>query len=159
MALNEEWGKWCFASICKHFADELGSDKVLIVEGQQQGPKTDSEVYELRIEGPLTTELPSDEFKLEFEVNILIKSASEGGNIYSMVSLVGDVTAMFTCIPILKLGPEVSDDGSSLGEFLAVIRKRGQESIRSFNFGQVGPDVKEQQRGVEATYAVTLTGA
>ena len=156
MALNSEWQKWCYASICKHFRVGL-SGKSLLVDPQTRGPDVESEVYELRIDGPETTEYSANEYKLDFEVNILIKLALEGGNIYSMSSLIGGLTAIFSDIQILKLGPGVSDDGSFVGECLTIVKK-GKTSIRSFNYGQIETGTKEQQHCVEATYTVTLTG-
>lgn len=140
--------------MAKHFASAYPAD-VFYVEPQERDTEKLALCYELRFDGPMITEL-NQEWEFVYDANLLIKCVLDASNIYRMQSLVGAALTLFVDIPIMRYGPEVEDDGSSLGTCATVVVEGRSSPIRSFYLGRTAKDVPVHQHCLEATYKVTI---
>ena len=73
MAVNTNWPRWIFASVCTHF-DARKGDYNLFIEGQFRNMQPPKDFFELRMDGPFITEVSHNFYKLYIEINVLIHS-------------------------------------------------------------------------------------
>jgi hypothetical protein len=151
---NPNWNRWIRASVNKHFATALTTYNP-IIEGVKRTDLSNTDICEIRMDGPYTQEISRNIFDITIEVNILIQTAiTRSTNLYRHETTLGDVNAAFVSIDVFKLGDESGDDGSQIG---CLTRKDSpQYPIRTSDFGQIESSLLLRQATVEARYNITL---
>lgn len=141
--LNQNWQRWIFASLCKHF-DNNKQTLSLFIEGQHRNIEGD--FAELRILGPNFTEVSKKYWYITVTVNILIQTVINETDFHKQSKDIGIISAAFTNVDVYKYGY----DDTLLGclELL--------DAITVNNFGQIDPAVKLLQATVEGTYQMDL---
>lgn len=154
---NANWDRWIFASISKHFVDNLAATAKVFIEGQKRDTRKETEWFEVRVDGPFYTEISKGYFSLYVEINILCACIMKDVNIQGIRSLAGKAaSAMTTTIVVYKYGTGVSNDQSILGCLTSVTKSRGKDRIQTNHFGQIGPNTELTQATVECHYKMEL---
>jgi len=153
MSINANWEKWCVASIGQTFEDGCGSTIPLFIEGQVRATKDEAEFVELRVDGPWTTEINKNYFRLFFEVSILVQATIDPTDQYNIRKLTGQISSMFNDINVYKYG----DGGAYLGCLKLIQDSRKKERVQTNHFGQINPSVPLQQATVEGHYEIHLS--
>ena len=152
---NPNWSRWIFASISKHF-DDCKGDLDLYIEGQYRDLKPAKDFIELRVDGPFITELTKGEYKLRFEVNVMVQSRMDDINYHRIYTDVGKVSSIFLPMQVYKYGTGSEDTGESFGCLKLLQSTRTRERIQVNHFGQIEPEVPLVQASVEGHYEITL---
>ena len=153
MSVNPEWDRWIKASIDKYFLDTFDGVLVVHIEGLRKNVADKSEYIELRVDGPLYTEMSKDDYSIYIEINILVHCAMGKGDYHRIREMTGLVAAaMSQTIPLFKYG----GDGSAFGCISPVQSKRNRERVMVSHFGEIKPSSGEQQATVEAHYEMKL---
>jgi len=156
MAINPNWSRWIFASAIKHFNAHKG-DLFLYVEGEHRDTDTENNIMELRVDGPYSTELVQDYFRLYVEINVLIQTVVQGVNLYQHRTNIGVVEAAFTKSMLLyKLGGETGDTGDLVTCLRLESDQRGKQRVQTSDFGIIRPHTELQQATVEGHYEIYL---
>lgn len=152
---DPDWSRWCIASIILNFKNTIG-DVPFFVEGMARQTEHLAEYFELRIDGPYVRESAKEQWRLYFEVNVLVVTNMDlMTSIYRHDELKGLASKSFTNnIEVKRHGERPVDDGTRLG-FLRR-RSRGQERIQISEFGQIRPDVRLKQATVEGHYDIYI---
>lgn len=151
---NENWALWCKKSIIKHFDDNKG-DTTLFVEGFKRDTDNLMDYLELRIDGPNIHENANDQWRLLFEVNVLVVMKENHEDAYRIDRLSGRVSELFVpSIDVFKYGDQPDDEGTFFGCLILVPRL--QERIQVTNFGKIRPDTSILQTSVEGHYNIYL---
>ena len=153
---NVNWDRWCRTSIIKHF-DAGKGDTVLFVEGFARPSDLDTQPdhLELRIDGPYTRENANDQWRVYFEVNVLIFVNERPEAAYRPHELTARVTGLFTQnILVRRYGTGPDDDQGLLGCLTLVPRLN--ERIQTSYFGKIRPDTGIIQATVEGHYHIFL---
>lgn len=146
-----ELSRWIFASVSKHFADNLALP--LYIEGQFKTVQEEKHFAELRIIGPDYRFLSSNCWVVEIEIDILLQSVMNDKEYHTIWQNMGLAkTALQPCIPVLRYGCEDNDDLTFYGNLIRYAPRRAGEEIRSNMAGQVEPDINLQQATVSASY-------
>jgi hypothetical protein len=107
----------------------------------------DQNRFEILIQGPRIVVLTSN--RLYYTVKVLNYWNFLDENLYEQQEIVGNVVALFTDIPLLKLGGDTGDDGSSVG----CIRLAAEEAnISVSDWGNIGPEQQMNRATVTAVY-------
>jgi len=148
--MDEHWPRWFFASISKHFDDNV--DEHLLVEGEPRDTWDKKDFVEFRMDGPDFTNLSPNDWSAVLEVNILVQSVI-GSDLYKIHRMVGEVAAAFDIpIVIYKYG-----DGSTVLACLELIQDiRTNEAITINHFGRVSPSQPLLQATVGARFKTNL---
>lgn len=155
--LNQNWNRWIFASISKHFDDRRQGLK-LFIEGQSRDTSKVKDFIELRVDGPQFTEVSAGYWIIRVEVNILIQSTMDDTNYHRLHSDVGIVAAAMSDIVVFRYGNGPDDDQSVMG-CLKVRQDLGdRQHIDVFQLGQIAPDIRLEQATVEGHYEMEYTG-
>ena len=153
--MNENWPRWCFASISKHF-DDNRQGIPLFIEGQPRDTRALDAHIELRVDGPEVNELSRGFWRLYFEVNVLVEWKQNDANYHTQHQNVGIVAKIFTCIPVYKYGTNPQDDGSFVGYLKLLSDWRRGESVEAHNFGVIDVGTRVMQSTVEGHYEMHL---
>ena len=154
--MNENWPRWIFASVSKHFNDNTDTLDI-IYEGQKKSAEfEETDLIEFRMDGPFFFNISKGLWSAKIEVNILIQSAIDNADFHKIYRYVGIVSAAFTPIVIYKYGDGVDDDDSQIGCFNLIQDTR--EVLTINHFGQIDPAKQLLQATVEGHYNVQLTG-
>lgn len=156
MSANPNWPRWIFASISKHFNDELtAAGLTLFIEGQHRDTKAIKDFAELRLDGPNMIEVSRNYWQLKIEVNHIVQSAMDDTNYHRIHQNVGVVAAAYTrTINVYKLGTGAQDDQSFLG-CLHLLQER-RDVLEINHFGQISESLKLVQATVEGHYQMHL---
>lgn len=155
--MNQNWPRWIFASIHKHFLAER-QGLTLFVEGLNH-VEDQSDYLELRVDGPYFRELTKDNFKIELEINVLIASSRTESDFHKIHRDCGIVVTAFNkTIKIFKLGNGVEDDQSLLGCLQMVRSGDAREALRTSHFGQIQSNTPVMRASVEGHYFMNLHG-
>lgn len=159
---DPNWTRWVFASVAEHFSSNVFAPNNIpfIMEGIDERDEqfmTEEDRAEVRINGPWTSELSNDWWRIWVDINILVTSyfGSEDKDAYTLERNVGFVHEYAdTTIPILKHGVGAGDDGSVLG----CLRPRSgkNDSIRVIHFGQFSRVDRIKQSQVDGRYVMDL---
>jgi len=152
----QHWPRWVRASLSEHFNNVTGSF-VLFVEGMYREEQTESDVVEVRIDGPYLTEVSKGYWKIFCEVSLLLQTAMST-DLYREDRLVGIITkACSAGIQVFRYGTGIDDDNSFFGCFHVVADARGKERIQVNRFGQIKPNVRLLQSTVEVHLVMEIT--
>lgn len=156
MPANQNWPRWIFASVSKHFNDRRGG-LAFYIEGQERNVPAPKDLLELRLDGPYLTEVNKDYWRLYIEVSILIQAIKDDADYHRIHSHSGLVAQAFTTIPVYKFGVGVDDDQTQLGCLELVQNLGKRERIQINNFGQIEQSTPLLQTSVEGHYEMYLT--
>lgn len=153
IAYDDNWERWCKASILKHF-DAGKGDTSVFVEGFTLDTNELSDYLEVRVDGPYTREQVKEQWRLYFEVNILVVvKINPSADAYRINRLTGRATGLFIDgICVYKYGNGPDDDGSLIGHLSLV--PRANERIQVSHFGKIRPDTEILQASVEGHYHI-----
>lgn len=149
--MNSNWTRWVRASIVKHFSTLL-TTVPMYVEGRERPLVEAPELFELRIDGPNIRDF-SGLYRLEIEINILIKCMRNPSDAYKIERLIGLVQSSFTnAIVVKNYGEETPAE--QIGCLL--LRSDGREGIITSDFGLIDASQGTRQATVEAHYLMEL---
>ena len=133
--MNENWPRWFFASITKHFDDQTTSK--LFVEGEPRLTWEDQDFLECRVDGPSFVQLDSKTWRAIVDVNILVQSVINNADMHKIHRMVGEVAVAFSLpLQIFQYG----DDDALLACLELVQDLRSKELLVIAHFGQVNPN-------------------
>ena len=156
MAVQQQWPRWIFASVSRHFADRRGG-LTLFIEGQPRDTRDEKDFLELRQDGPYITEVSKGYYRLYIEINVLVQSSMDAEDYHRIHDDVGIAAAAFTNgISVFKFGDRVGDDDSFVGCLILIGDPRGKERIQISHFGQIEPKLSLMQATVEGHYEMKL---
>jgi hypothetical protein len=151
--MDENWPRWFFASISKHFGDNITEH--LLVEGEPRDTWEKTDFCECRTDGPDFTNLSPKVWLAVVDVNILVQSTI-GSDLHKIHRMVGEVAAAFNLpLIIYKYG----DDNSILACLELVQDVRTKESINIAHFGRINPHQPLLQATVGARFKTNLETA
>jgi hypothetical protein len=154
--INQNWTRWIFASLTKHF-DSKKQTVAFYIEGDEQVYSEKKDYFEFRINGPDVWEQSKNTFKIEVTVNILVVHKLGQGNLHTLQRSIGIAQAAFEKnISIMKFGNGVDDN--PLIRFGCMTLNNDRESLTVAQLGQVNPEVKELQAMVQGTYCMYHEG-
>jgi len=147
--INENWSRWIFASLSKHFSENISLH--VFIEGQHRSTKTMLDFCEFRMDGPHYSNTSKGFWTAEVEVNILITSTITG-DFHKIHRNIGDVIKAFTGVKIYEYG----DSGNLLTCMNIVPVSRGKDVLVN-HFGQLEPSKELMQATVDGKYRAELT--
>ena len=152
--MHQNWVRWCYASINKHFED--GKSKYeLYQEGDERTESEEAEFAELRMDGPFILCPQKNLYFLDIEINVLCQTHMDPRNFYEAQVMVGVFTSLFTnCIPVYKYGNSPLDDDSLLGDFK--LNRDTRETVDVSYFGIVRSGTRLTQTTIEGHYRLQL---
>lgn len=159
MPANKNWARWIFASVSRHFTDELSSAGIpLFIEGQHRDTSTLKDFVELRMDGPRSKEVSAGCWHLRVEINLLVQSSMDDVNYHRIHQTCGVVaSAMKNNILVYRYGnTDIEDDSSFLGCLQLLIDQRGRDTIEINHFGMIHQETEIVQASVEAHYKLIL---
>lgn len=159
---DPNWTRWVFASVAEHFSSNVFTPNNIpfILEGIDERDDqfmTEQDRAEVRINGPWSSELSSNWWRIWVDINILVTSYFGGTDkdAYTLERNVGLIHEYAdTTISVRKHGPGPGDDGSLLG----CLRPRAgkNDSIRVIHFGQFSKTDRIKQSQVDGRYVMDL---
>jgi len=153
--VNVNWSRWIFASITKHFYDNLNASLKVYVEGQRRVNLRDQENFcEVRVDGPYLTEVSKGNYRIYSEVNVVVQHHMSDSNWHTIHTNIGLVQGAFTTIPIYKYGSGVQDDDSLLCCLELV--QDARNDLETNQLGQIGPDKQLMMATIEGHYECLL---
>ena len=158
MAFNPNLPRWLLANVNGHFASGMAAadPEIDVVREGQPLDVPDGNRIEIRMDGPFQAQYSKIEIIANIEVNIFVTTIIDDKNYLTHSVLVGQVTALFTSIPVYKCGDGPDDDGSLLG--CLKLKTKGKDPFEARNFGQIAQQIRLNQSTVEGHYKIELTG-
>lgn len=158
MDYNPNWERWCKISIAKHFeywAEE--NDVFFFIEGFERDTEGKLEHFELRMDGPNIRETAKGQWRLMFEINMLISCQEKSKNSWRPQELTGIVSSIFmNNILVKKYGTGPDDDQAHLGCLSLIMPRAGGERVQTSHFGKINPTSGIIQATVEGHYDIHL---
>lgn len=149
--MNENWARWIFASVAKHFQEEKGDISIYHVQHTVRTFGEEVERLEFRSTGIEYDEQTDGQYRLSLTVGLLITVPLSGNNNYRMATLTGRLAkASESVIIIKKYGSETGDDKSAIG----CLQLKGK--VRVHDWGQIATDIKVTQSSVESDLFIDL---
>ena len=156
MSANQNWARWSFASISKHFDDNRQGLK-LFIEGTHRDTREVEEYLEFRMDGPTLREVSKGCWKLRIEVNLLVTATIDEEDFHRIHRNAGIAQAAFaTGIPAFKYGDGVDDDQSVFGCYQLLQSSSTRDFIELNHFGQIDTNIPLLQATVEGHYQMNL---
>lgn len=158
MILSRHWPRWIKSSFNVHFAAYAQAGQLpLYIEGATRDTNDQISFAEMRLTGPVITELSKGYWDVAITVDILIDQKMVKNDIYAFDRNIGTMLIGFTTdISVFKLGTGVDDDPDGLLGCMS-LTPSAQESIIVTNFGAPNKDMKVLQATIEATYRMNLS--
>ena len=152
--MNENWPRWFFASISKHFDDNTTSK--MLVEGEPRETWETQDFFECRIDGPDFTNLSKGLWLAVVEVNILVQSVINYENMHRIHTMAGEAAAAFDLpITIYQYG-----DGDAILACLELIQDfRTKDAVVISHFGRINTDQPLLQATVGGRFKTNLVTA
>lgn len=156
MIFSKHWERWCKISIAKYF-DSKKQSTYLFVEGFERQTEGLREYFELRMDGPNIRQLAKEQWRLYFEVNVLITVQQTNTNAWRPTELTGIIQEAFAQnILVKRYGTGPDDDQGLLGCLTLVIPRAGGEKVQTSDFGMINPAQRIMQATVEGHYEIHL---
>lgn len=153
--INKNWLRWIHVSIHKHFSDAMQVESIpLFIEGQHRDTRDPQVFVELRINGPVFTEVSRNLYKVTVDVNLLLQYKMDDFDAHGMLRSEGNVLQYVTDFAIYRFGDGVDDDGSLLG---CLTLMPFPDGIHVFQIGQIDKDLKLLQASIDASYHTCLS--
>jgi len=156
MSFNNNWPRWIFASCCKHFDANKGTNE-LHIESQRRKTNTNTSHIELRFDGPRFEEQSNNFFYTHIELNVLIHVLADMSDLHKIHRIAGEVAAIFTGIKLYRYGSGVGDDDQLFG-CLDLIQAGRANQLEINHFGRIGKETDIIQASVEGHYQTHLRG-
>lgn len=148
--INENLPRWIQTSVNKYFKDELSGIVIYLENEDRKKLNVVSKWLELIINGIFINETSKDSFVVDVEIEALC-CLKKTNNIYDLDKFSGQVAALFTAIPILKLGNVLGiDDNSPIG----CLTLQGKISI--VNWGTDSVDVTLSRTAIEGSFQMQI---
>jgi len=152
--MNENWPRWFFASISKHFDDN--TTYKMFVEGEPRETWETQDFFECRIDGPDFTNLSKNLWLAEVDVSILVQSVINYEDMHRIHKMAGEAAAAFD-IPLVIYQ---YNDGDAVLSCLELIQDaRSRESINISHFGQININQSLLQATVGGRFKTNLVTA
>ena len=149
--VNANWGRWIYASICKHFNTHRG-DYTMFVEGEEKDIRGNSSYFELRVDGPYYTQSMHGFWDCRIEINTVFTFANKD-NVFYAREFADKLASIFTTISCYRYGNGIYDDDTLLGCLQPIEGYR--EKLQISQFG-VMPNAEVQQGSIERHYKMEL---
>ncbi len=151
--MNENWNRWIYSSISKHFNTTIAipNSLYLYITGRSDDTGKKSEFIELRISPIQTTEISKNNYKINVTIDILYSVQVLPEDSYRAQTVAGLIENAITDICVYKYGNGPNDDDSFLGG-LQVQR----QPVESNCFGQISSDTRLIQGVVSASLQMTI---
>lgn len=154
--MNANWPRWVFASVADYLKSVADANSLpSIIDGAEDRSDAFSQApdhVEIRITGPMTTEVSNGCYQLVVDANILLRCRYETGNGYRRPTLAGAFqAAMAGPIPVYKLGAEAGDDKS----FVGCLKNRSGE-VKLHHFGQLTYPERQSESMCDVRYTMDL---
>ncbi len=148
--MNANWPRWILASTSKVFQTAATAFPIhMYLEGTERRTDTHSNYIEFRLNGPRVTEVSSDYFKLEVEINVLFAVTIED-DFHMPQKVIGMLLETMADMCVYKYG----DDSSLVGK---LVLKRTPINVIYGN--QTKAEIEIVQGLVSGFYTMYLTGA
>lgn len=154
---NANWERWCKIALVEHFKAGITSPTKFYVEGFARDTEGESEYVEFRLDGPYVRESAHGQWRLYFELNLLVVVQESNEDAYRINRITGIVSNLFNdCVDVYKKGPDSAgvDDTLLLG-CLCLVPGRN-ERIQVSHFGKINPAVGIFQASVEGHYQLKV---
>jgi len=146
--MNANWPRWILASTSYIFKTAADAFPIhMYLEGTKRRTDTRSTFIEFRLNGPRVTEVSSDYYKLEVEINVLFAVTVED-DFHLPQKVIGMLLETMTDVCVYKYG----DDDTLLG---TLVLKRQPVNVVTGN----QTETEIVQGLVNGSYAMYLTGA
>lgn len=150
--------RWIYASASKFFSDTVAGRLPMYFEGQSRRTEDEKDYLEFRLDGPYLSELTQGYFKVEFEINVLVTSHSNGKDFHKLYRDCGVALQCFRPFSIFKLGSDSEVDDQTLVECAVIPRSTdAREAIRVSHFGKIDPVKPVLQSSIEGHYHFFVT--
>jgi hypothetical protein len=147
----DNWPRWILASIAKHF-DHRRQYLPMFMEGEDHIENT-PDYIELRVDGPYVVELTHGYYSINVEVNVLVCSAKNPNDLYSLQRNEGVVRRAFRDpIQVYRYGTGMYDDQGLLGCLVLVRSGDQREALRVSHFGQIAAETPIVRSSVEGHF-------
>lgn len=152
---NADWDRWIWATLGFDFKTDFPNYETFI-EGTHRGLPSNTELLELRMDGPQRRKPSRGYYILYVEINILVRSFMDDADFHKMRKLTGEVaTWLENDFCIYRYGDGVQDDDTLLGTLQ--LKNRGpKENVRVLHFGQIGPKYQVEEATVQAAFEIHL---
>jgi hypothetical protein len=149
MIPDQNWPRWFYTSIVKHFSLRNG-DIPFYIEGQSR-PTTKNDFAELRIDGPYFNEVSHAVWDINILVAILIQIVQNDTDLFKIQRFTGVFFEAFTTdLPVFRFGDGERDDAK---QFLCLsLSPDRNERIRVTQYGQIQSGTNVAQASIEARY-------
>jgi len=151
--MNENWNRWIYASIAKHFNTTIAvpNSLYMYIAGRSDDTGKHDEFIELRISPIQTTEISKNNYRINVKIDILysVQLVPEDG--FRAQTVAGLIETAITDICVYKYGKKPGDDGSLLGGL-----QLQRQPVESNCFGQISSDTRLIQGAVSASLQMTL---
>lgn len=151
--MNENWQRWIYASIAKHFADIFTAKKLsFLVESAPQTSDKFTDWAEIRMTGPDWIGGTNGEWIAErVEISILVQSKLSQKNSYILQTNIGIVcNAYSVSIPVFRLGDGQEDDEAYLT--CLQLKAKGRDAVKVNQLGKVSASTQLLRATVDADY-------
>ena len=153
--MNANWARWITISAYKTFQTMATANSLhMFIEGQERKTQNYPQYFEVRTDGPQIKILPGNNFRLDFEINVLFSVHMSQLAMYGPQELAGLLEATMTDICVYRYGDGNDDDDTFLGTLQLVTDKRN--SVRTNQFGKIRSDTDLVQGTVEGTFKMHL---
>lgn len=155
--MNENWPRWIFASISKHFNSKKGDCELTVQGTDTVDLQKLKELAELNYTGPLFEEESINYWRADIIVLIAIIVKRTDNNFHRIHQLSGRFGKAFDrCIPVMKYGDGPDDDPLTQVGYLQIV-DRNNSTIEVENLGQPDPDLPLEEVHVSGHYKIYLT--
>jgi hypothetical protein len=152
LAWNTNWQRWCIASIRTALYTALHTDWYLYFENSGQKDDSKRVSIEVRIDGPFANQKAANEWRLRFEINLLVQVSNELPDKDMIHRACGACSsALVETLIVSRLGNNPSVDTEAVLGCLQ--RKTG---ILVTYYGIVAPNMEVVQATVSADYEIQL---
>lgn len=152
--LKEHWPRWTWATMTKHF-EKYKKTWQYYIEGHDYPREKVEDKIEFRMDGPFSTNIAKNQYKVEIEINILVISMKDDKDAHKMQRIVGSIFSGFLDnLPVYKLGSGEMDDQSVWGCYQ--LKGGNREKVVISHFGLVEPATRMLQATVEGHYQMII---
>lgn len=143
---------WIYASVIKYFQTAL-PDLYLHLDTLQRELNLPN-WYELRVDGPVATQMDKFTWSHLVEINALVTTRRDTSNLYNCRQLMGLVASAFPrTMMVYKYGSTPADDGSLVG---CLQRTSGRREALYVSYFGLKPNGDIEQAGIEDHYVLEL---
>lgn len=148
--MNSKWPKWILISSMRHFKDVADANNIHFhIGGSPRFTAPHNRFVEFRMDGPITTQVSHNNFKLLVGISILY-STDVQSDYQDECKIAGLFAAAFTDICVFRYG----DTDDFLGTL--TLRQTNSDGVKINSFGESSFDTKIRQGSIDALYEMYL---